>query len=109
MDKYLLRTNGVVKDCERHLMATKTSGTEIESYLTQHTLIILCAEMQQEIYRIAEERAALTNDNHIYNYVGASSKRVLRSVTKSDVANFIGMFGADIKRKLNDLRRYHQL
>lgn len=103
MDKRLLRTKATTEDCERHLDASGAAGTEIESYLTQHILVILCAEMQQEIYRIAEERAKTSNDEELVNYVSSSGRRILRSIKKDEIAAFIGMFGVDAKERLNAL------
>ena len=58
MPKLLVRTYAAAEDCESHLKETGTAGTEIESYLTQYLLVILCADIQQEIYRLSEERTA---------------------------------------------------
>jgi hypothetical protein len=99
----LLRTKSGIEDCARHLNSADAFGTEIESYLTQHLLVVLCADIQQEIYRLSEERASLANDAALSSYVSATARRVLRSVQKSDIAKFVGMFGADSKARLNSL------
>lgn len=103
MDKYLVRTKAAIEDCESHLLSSGAFGTEIESYLTQHILVILCADMQQDIYRIAADRAKATEDNDLINYVSVTAKRVLRSVKKDEIATYVGMFGAEAKKKLNGL------
>ena len=103
MDTRLLRTKAATEDCERHLNASGASGTEIESYLTQHILVILCAEMQQEIYRIAEVRAETSKDEDLVRYVSSSGRRILRSIKKDEIATFIGMFGVEAKDRLNAL------
>ncbi len=99
----LIRTTAAVEDCRRHLDATESLGTEIESYLTQYLLVVLCAEVQQELYRIVSERAALANDAALSSFVVASCQRVLRSVGKKEIATFVEMFGPDCKRRLNDI------
>lgn len=103
MEKRLLRTKATTEDCERHLDSSGASGTEIESYLTQHILVILCAEMQQEIYQIVEQRAKTSKDSELVNYVASSGRRILRSIKKDEIATFVGMFGREAKDKLNAL------
>lgn len=103
MDKRLIRTKAAIEDCERHLDASGASGSEIESYLTQHILVILCADMQQEIYRIAEKRAETVRDQELINYVSSTGRRILRSIKKDEIAAFVGMFSAEAKEKLNAL------
>ena len=103
MDKRLLRTNAAIEDCEKHLNSSGALGTEIESYLTQHILVILCADIQQEIYKISERRAEIIGDPALVSYVLSTAKRVLRSVGKSEIAAFVGMFGSDAQKALNGL------
>lgn len=103
MGKRLLRTNAAIEDCERHLEDSAATGTEIESYLTQHILVLLCADMQQEIYQIAEERSRTANDVDLVSYVSLSCRRILRSVRKDEIATFVGMFGVEAKARLNEL------
>jgi hypothetical protein len=101
MDKLLLRTKSAVDDCEKHLSATECLGSEIESYLTQYLLVVLCADIQQEIYKLTEARAALAADVVIQSYVGTTTRRVLRSVKKEDLSKFVALFGAGKKEQLN--------
>lgn len=102
MEKLLLRTKSAVDDCEKHLTSSAAFGTEIESYLTQYLLVVLCADIQQEIYKISEARASVVKDDAISAYVAATARKVLRSVGKSDIAKFVEMFGPDHKSKLNN-------
>lgn len=103
MEKLLLRTKSAVEDCERHLTSSAGFGTEIESYLTQYLLVVLCADIQQEIYRLSEARASIVKDEAISAYVAATARKVLRSVKKNEIAMFVGMFGPASKSKLNSL------
>lgn len=103
MSTRLLRTSAAIEDCEQHLATTGATGTAIESYLTQHILVLLCADMQQEIYRIVEERAKMVSDGRIESYVSLSCRRILRSVRKDEIATFVGMFGSSAKDQLNAL------
>jgi hypothetical protein len=101
MSRLLLRTNAALEDCERHLVAVSAVGTEIESYLTQYLLVILCAEVQQELYSLAESRAATAKDEALTSFIALSSRKVLRSVKKSEIAGFLEMFGSGCKEKFN--------
>ena len=99
----LLRTKLSVEGCEEHLLASKAFGTEVESYLTQYLLVVLCSDVQQEIYRLTEDRAASASDPALSSYVVATARKVLRSVGKDEIAKFVGMFGTDARAKLNAL------
>lgn len=97
----LIRTSTVIEDCEAIVTNSEVMGSPIESYLVQHALVVLCAEMQQEIYKIVRHRAAQANDKQIANFVCNAAQRVLRSVGKSELAGFMGCFGQDEKEKFN--------
>lgn len=101
MDKLLLRSQLAFDNCQEHLGQSNAWGTEIESYLTQHVLVVMCAEVQQELYGVLEERASRTGDVALKNYAIATCKRVLRSIGKSEVAGFVGYFGSRAKDYLN--------
>ena len=101
MGRVLLRTQLAFDNCCEHLNDTNSWGTEIESYLTQHVLVIMCAEVQQELYRVLEERAKQAGDEALKSYAIATCKRVLRSIGKGEVAGFVGYFGAEAKEYLN--------
>lgn len=101
MPQVLLRTHAAAQDCEAHLNSTGAAGTEIESYLTQYLVIILCADIQQEIYRLSEMRTASANDGALSSYAAASSRKILRSIGKKEIAKFIEMYGVDCRDKLN--------
>jgi len=96
-----LRTRAALENCKVHLDEANAWNTEIESYLTQHLLVILCAEIQQEVYIALEQRAHLNGDTELKNFAVASGKKILRSVSKKDIANFVGMFGLRAKEHLN--------
>lgn len=104
MSSRLLRTQLSVDSCRQHLDTTETWGSEIESFLTQHILVIMCAEIQQEFYSVLELRAneSSTSDSELTNFVLTTGKKVLRSIGKGEVAGFVGYFGDDAKRYLND-------
>ena len=97
----LLRTQLSVDSCRQHLDSSEAWGSEIESYLTQHVLVIMCAEVQQEFYSVLESRANEASDSELKNFALMTGKRVLRSIGKGEVAGFVGYFGTDAKEYLN--------
>lgn len=100
---FLQRTELAIQECEDHLKESASFGTSVESYLTQHILVILCAEMQQDIYRIVNDRAAKSTDICLTNFVTKTNQNLLRSVEKGNLANFVGYFGSDILKNFNAL------
>lgn len=100
---WLNRTSTVIEDCEAIVMNSAVTGSPIESYLVQHALVVLCAEMQQEIYKIVRQRADQTNDQQLSNFISKAAGRVLRSVGKTELAGFVGLFGQNEKEKFNQL------
>ncbi|MFT3850516.1 MAG: hypothetical protein QM739_18120 [Propionivibrio sp.] len=103
MATLLVKTKAVLEDCEKHLHDNKAFGSEIESYLTQYLLIVLCADIQQEIYKITDSRALAAGDVAISTYISAASKRILRSVSKEEIGKYVGMFGDKPKSRMNSL------
>jgi len=103
MPELLLRTKAVLEDCSRHLGASNAFGSEIESYLTQYLLVVLSADIQQEIYRVCDTRAAMACDDCLTSFVSLTSRRVLRSVKKDEIVGFAALFGDAPKQKLNNL------
>ena len=98
----LTRTRAAYADCAEHLHATASLGSPIESYLTQHLLVLLCAEVQSKLYDVVEERSKLLADRSAQNYINDSVRRILRSVRKSDIANLLGMFDVRCRNALNE-------
>lgn len=101
MNKSLVRTYYLLEECEKHLKSTKSSGSVIESYLTQHALVVFCSEMQNRIYQLLDERAGSVLDGGVRNYISSSGRRLSRSVQKAEIANIVGLFGSDAKDKFN--------
>lgn len=99
----LNRTRTVIDDCEEFIGSSNVMGGPIESYLVQHALVILCAEVQQEVYGIVRTRATSLNDHQIESFVSIAATRVLRSVKKDELSGFVGYFGKTVKKKFNDL------
>ena len=97
----LLRTKTALKECQDHLEATTTSGTVIESYLTQHILVLLSADMQQAIYKLLEKKAEQVNQESLRLFISTAGERLVRGVKKDAISGFVNYFGTDAKEKFN--------
>ncbi|MEK6303234.1 MAG: hypothetical protein AABO41_21185 [Acidobacteriota bacterium] len=97
MSDPFIRTQTALKDCEQHLQDTGAGGSPIEAYLTEYLLILMCADMQEGIYKVIEEWADKSASPSLREFVATSSRRVLRSVKKGEIAGFVGMFGSTHK------------
>ena len=103
MRRYLTRTQAVYEACQNHLQSVGAAGSAIESYLAEHILVVLCGEIQQALYTIADERAQTSSDMALHTFVSEASSRVLRSVQKNEIAAFIGFFGSTYQETFNGL------
>ena len=101
MDERLVQTNDVYLECQNHLSTEVPGGSPIESYLTEHILVVLCAEMQQVARQIADQRAQRSTDPAIHTFVTAAGERILRSVRKDELSAFVGLFGSTYKDDFN--------
>lgn len=100
--EWLVRTTSFYEECKAHLEGTSSQGTEVEAFLAQYLLVALCAEMQDEMYRVVEIRAAQCGDTELCGFALTSSKKILRSVKVSELSGFVGHFGPDRKRRFAD-------
>ena len=103
MPEYLARTQAVYEACQRHLQDIDAAGSPIESYLTEHILVVLCGEIQRALYSIADDRAQRSSDPALHAFVSEASVKLLRSVQKNEVATFIGFFGPAYRESFNNL------
>jgi hypothetical protein len=97
----LVRTTLALTEVEQHLTSTGVVGSSIEAYLTQYLLILLCAEVQEEVSSIVSSAGSRGCDPVLAEFVGQACNRVLRSVGKDEISKLAGMFGAGPKARLN--------
>ncbi|MBV7545120.1 hypothetical protein KW849_02190 [Pseudomonas sp. PDM26] len=99
----LLRTRSAIDECREHLQDSNAWNTQVESYLTQYILVILCADVQQSINSLIEERISMSaaTDEGLRNFAVSTGKKCLRSVGKSEVSGFLGLFGNAVKEYFN--------
>lgn len=97
----LLRTKTALKECQDHLEAAAARGTVIESYLTQHILVLFSAEMQQAIYELLEKKAEQVDQESIRLFISTAGQKLVRGVKKEAIAGFVNHFGTDAKEKFD--------
>lgn len=97
----LLRMETALEECAQHLAAASAAGTAIESYLAEHILVVLVADMQTALYDVASVRAQ-DADRGLKEFVEGASRRILRSVRKEEIASFVAFWGRDAKQAFND-------
>lgn len=88
--------------CERHLHGTKSFNTEIESFLVQYLLVVICREYENTIEALVEKRAGRAGDRHLTRFVKSATDNIFRSVKINEISGFLGRFGDDYKTKFND-------
>lgn len=103
MPEHLVRTQTVLEECQQHLQSAEAAGSPIESYLTEHILVVLCGDVQRALYTIADKRAQRSSDLALHIFVSEASVKLLRSVQKNEIAAFIGFFGPAYKEAFNNL------
>lgn len=102
----ILRIEQTFEKCEEHLSSSLAYGTEIESLLTQSILVIMCAEFEQAIENLVQEKCSTIDDASIKNFLGSCVDAVFRSVKSSDIAGLLNRFGPTykeaFKQKIDD-------
>ena len=99
---YLLRTLSAFEECRNHIEEKQLTGTPIEFFLTQYLLVLLSADMQEEISRISIGTITRSPESHhLEKFVTESIGKLLRSVGKSELAGLLGHFGEEVKIDFN--------
>lgn len=108
----LLKTISVLDDCNQHLISFKKADSEvqkespleaIENYLTQHLLIVLCAEIEELVCRYLSSRASKSKDLALEALVDSWAKKIVRSVRYEDLVGIIRVFGEEYEIKFKSM------
>lgn len=100
-DSVLLRTESALQEVSLHVEETGARGTQVEIFLAQHILVIMCAEMQQEIIRLIKARMDELGSAELSSFAVASCGKLFRSVMTSEIAGLLGNFSAACKESFN--------
>ena len=99
---HLLRINTAFEDCKRHIDENKLSGTPIEFFLTQYLLVLLCANVQEEITKISIGAIKHSPEcGYLEKYVTESIGKLFRSVAKTELSGLLGHFSEEVKKDFN--------
>ena len=98
----LERTKTAIKECEDYLQNCSGQGTIVESYLTQHILVLLTADMEQGIYECLDKKSEQAGEKSIQEYVSSTRKNIVREVSKKGIANFVKHFGTEAKQRFDN-------
>ncbi len=97
----IARIDQTLEKCEVHLSTASAFGTEIESLLTQSLLVLMCAEFEQKIEAVVEEKCACVPDTSIKEFLRSCVGAVFRSVKSSEIAGLLNRFGPLYKETFN--------
>ena len=89
---HLPRIDKALEDCENHLSATKSFGTEIEKLLTYSLLVLIYAEFELTVKVIVEEKCNSIEDGAIRELVKSCLGNVSR-IQSSHMSDLLGRFG----------------
>jgi hypothetical protein len=99
----LTRVEAALDDCERHLEATNSFGTEIEAILTAHVSAVIYGAFEAEVRRTLAVRVmAGLQDAHVRNFSRVASEKLVRSIKTSELAGVAGYFHRDCKTRFHD-------
>jgi RiboL-PSP-HEPN len=93
----IIRIDQTLERCEEHLSSSFAYGTEIESLLTQSILVIMCAEFEQAIEDLVQQKCSSVEDGSIKEFLGSCVSAVFRSVKSSEIAGLLNRFGPSYK------------
>ena len=111
-EDYLLKSKTVWENCQKHIEIFHKSPPEIQrespieaiqNYLTQHLLVVLCAEIEEHIRGFISERAEKANDPAIKVLVDSWAAERIRSVKYDQLIGIIKIFGEDYKQYFESL------
>jgi hypothetical protein len=98
------RVDAALEDCERHLATTDSSGTEIEAILTAYVSTVIYTAFEAQVRRTLAHRVAtaVADDDHVGNFAGYASVRLVRSIKVGELAGAAAWFHADCKKRFHE-------
>lgn len=85
----------------QHVDDAGARGTQVETFLAQHILVMMCAEMQQEIGQLIKTRMDELGSTELSSFAAASCGKLFRSVMTSEIAGLLGHFSLKCKETFN--------
>lgn len=90
------RIDIALEDCEDHVIATNSRGTQIERLLTYSLLVVIYSEFEQIMNSIVQERCNLIADESLRELVRGCLGNVSR-IQSSHMGDLLERFGEDRK------------
>ncbi|MBI5789393.1 MAG: hypothetical protein HZA78_11115 [Candidatus Schekmanbacteria bacterium] len=98
----LERIEQAIVTCQNHLSKNPAIEPEIEAFLTEYLLILICAEFEAEVKKIIVKRSSLANDPILTKFVDSFSQGLVRSIQISELEGLLNKFGAEYKKKFQE-------
>lgn len=97
------RVEMTIEVCQRHLHSTRSYGSQIEDFLTQHLLIIIYAEIEKTIKEmiIAQDRDRCSDD--FQTFIQSCLNVTFRGMQSSEIAGLLKRFGTARKERFREL------
>ena len=97
------RVEMTIEVCQEHLNSTRSYGSQIEAFLTQQLLVIICAEIEKAIKEmiIAQARDRCSDD--FQTFIKSCLNATFRSILSSEIAGLLKRFGTARKQRFLEL------
>lgn len=96
------RIENALEVCEKHLNATASWGTEIESYLARYMLTVIYSSYEEWIKEIFVKRCSNSTDKHLSEFVKSAVNQLFRGIRINQITGILGSFGDDYKMVFTD-------
>lgn len=96
-----LKTRTAINNCRNFLEEIDVDSDEIESYLTNHLIVLLYRDLETEIQKLLDDRLKLSGDKELTDFASHAGRKILRSYKKSELCGFLAKFGEHIKEKFD--------
>ena len=93
----LTRVDHAIDVCRRHLDDSRSSGTEIEAFLTRYLLVLICSAFEEKIEDLVHLRAEESDDGGLVAFIDSTVGQVFRSVKTSEIGGLLNRFGTHYK------------
>lgn len=87
----------VIGACKSHIHEAELQGSEMESYLADYLLVVVCAAFEEEIERLIQDRIRKSKDKSLESLCMSCISAVFRSVKSSEIAGLLNRFGEEYK------------
>ena len=97
------RVEMTIEVCQEHLHSTRSYGSQIEAFLTQQLLIIICAEIEKAIKEMISIQARDRCSDDFQAFIQSCLNATFRSMKSSEIAGLLKRFGTARKERFLEL------